>query len=160
MIYCNLKNRKKLLELKHEVVYDTSCINFMVCLHSFGKSLHCKSLVYCWKYVGTFHMHNTLYRRSTLPRHITTRVTPCNLSLTSFSCQDNVSGESKATRPHRKEMKFSTSFVRPTMRLDYFPRFHGSKGHFTCELRAVTMKLWEPKRKCPKAIPIHFQNKV
>ena len=129
------------MELEHEVVYDTSCINFMVCLHSFGKSLHYKSLVYCLKFASTINIHNTLYRRSTLPRHITTRVTPCNLSLTSFSCQDNVSRESKATIPHHKEMKFSTSFVRLTTRLDYFPRFHGSKGHFTHKLKAVTMKL-------------------
>ena len=34
------------------------------------------------------------------------------------------------------------------------------KGHFTHETRAVTMKLWEPKRKCPEAIPIHLQNHV
>ena len=34
------------------------------------------------------------------------------------------------------------------------------KGHFTHEPRAVTMKLWEPKRKCPKAIPTHLQNHV
>ena len=34
------------------------------------------------------------------------------------------------------------------------------KGHFTHEPRAVTMKLWEPKRKCPKAIPRHLQNHV
>ena len=33
-----------------------------------------------------------------------------------------------------------------------------SKGHFTHEPRAVTKKLWEPKRKCPKAIPRHLQN--
>jgi hypothetical protein len=37
----------------------------------------------------------------------------------------------------------------------------GSKGHFTHEPRAVTMKLWEPKRKCPKAaVPTHLQNHV
>ena len=34
------------------------------------------------------------------------------------------------------------------------------KGHFTHEPRAVTMKLWEPKRKCPMAIPTHLQNHV
>ena len=28
-----------------------------------------------------------------------------------------------------------------------------TKGHFTHEPRAVTMKLWEPKRKCSKAVP-------
>jgi hypothetical protein len=27
-------------------------------------------------------------------------------------------------------------------------------------LRAVTMKLWEPKRKCPKAVPRPLQNRV
>ena len=33
------------------------------------------------------------------------------------------------------------------------------KGHFfTHEPRAATITLWEPKRKCPKAIPTHFQN--
>ena len=35
-----------------------------------------------------------------------------------------------------------------------------TKGHFTHEPRAVTMKLWEPKRKCSKAIPTHLQNHV
>ena len=35
-----------------------------------------------------------------------------------------------------------------------------TKGHFSNEPRAVTMKLWEPKRKCPKAIPTHLQNHV
>ena len=33
-------------------------------------------------------------------------------------------------------------------------------GHFTYGPRAVTMKLWEPKRKCPKAIPTNLQNHV
>ena len=28
------------------------------------------------------------------------------------------------------------------------------------EPRAVTMKLWEPKRKCPKAVPTHLQNRA
>jgi hypothetical protein len=33
-----------------------------------------------------------------------------------------------------------------------------TKGHFTHEPRAVTVKLWEPKRKCPKAVvPTHLQ---
>ena len=32
------------------------------------------------------------------------------------------------------------------------------KGHFTHEPRAVTMKLWEPQRKCPKAVPTHLHN--
>ena len=36
----------------------------------------------------------------------------------------------------------------------------GSKGHFTHKPWAVTMKLWEPKRKCPKAVPTHLQNHV
>ena len=35
-----------------------------------------------------------------------------------------------------------------------------NKGHFTHEPRVVTMKLWEPKRKCPKAVPTHLQNHV
>ena len=30
-------------------------------------------------------------------------------------------------------------------------------GHFTHEPSAVTLKLWEPKRKCPKAVPRHLQ---
>ena len=34
------------------------------------------------------------------------------------------------------------------------------KGHFTHEPRAVTMKLWEPNRKCPKAVPTHLHNHV
>jgi hypothetical protein len=33
-------------------------------------------------------------------------------------------------------------------------------GHFTREPRAVTMKLWEPNRKCSKAVPTHLQNHV
>ena len=33
-----------------------------------------------------------------------------------------------------------------------------TKGHFTHEPRAMTMKLWEPKRKSPKAVPRHLQN--
>ena len=37
---------------------------------------------------------------------------------------------------------------------------HVVKGHFTHEPRAVTMKLWEPKRKCPKVVPTHFQDHV
>ena len=37
------------------------------------------------------------------------------------------------------------------------PRLH---GHFTHEPRTVTMKLWEPPKKSPKAIPKHFQNHV
>jgi hypothetical protein len=28
-----------------------------------------------------------------------------------------------------------------------------TEGHFTHEPRAMTMNLWEPKRKCPKAVP-------
>ena len=30
-------------------------------------------------------------------------------------------------------------------------------GYLTHKPRAVTMKLWEPKRKCPKAVPRHLQ---
>ena len=33
-----------------------------------------------------------------------------------------------------------------------------AKGHFTHKPRAVTMRLCEPKRKCPKAVPTHLQN--
>ena len=33
-------------------------------------------------------------------------------------------------------------------------------GHFTHEPRALTVKLWEPKRKCPKAVPRHLQTHV
>ena len=33
-------------------------------------------------------------------------------------------------------------------------------GLFTHEPRAVTMKSWEPIRKCPKAVPRHLQNHV
>ena len=39
-------------------------------------------------------------------------------------------------------------------------RWRCSKGHFTHEPRAMTMRLWEPKRKCPKAVPRHFHNYV
>ena len=34
------------------------------------------------------------------------------------------------------------------------------KAHFTHEPSAVTMKLWEPKGKCPKAFPTHLQNHI
>ena len=34
------------------------------------------------------------------------------------------------------------------------------KGHFTHEPRVMTMKLWEPERKCPKTVPRHLQNHV
>ena len=38
---------------------------------------------------------------------------------------------------------------------------HNNKGHFTHEPRAVTMRLWEPKGKCPKAPVItHLQHHV
>ena len=33
-------------------------------------------------------------------------------------------------------------------------------GHCTHEPRAVTMRLWEPKRKCPKAVPTYLQHHV
>ena len=33
-------------------------------------------------------------------------------------------------------------------------------GHLTYEPRVVTMKLWEPEKECPKAVPRHFQNHV
>ena len=39
-------------------------------------------------------------------------------------------------------------------------KFKHSEGHFTHEPRAVTMRLWESKRKCPKAVPTHPQNHV
>jgi hypothetical protein len=35
-----------------------------------------------------------------------------------------------------------------------------TQGHFTHEPRAVTLKLWEPKRKGPKAVATHLQNHV
>ena len=35
-----------------------------------------------------------------------------------------------------------------------------SLGQFTHEPRAMTVKLWEPKRKCPKAVPRHLHNYV
>jgi hypothetical protein len=38
--------------------------------------------------------------------------------------------------------------------------FFNTWGHFTHEPRAVAMKLREPKRKCLKAVPTHFQNHV
>ena len=35
------------------------------------------------------------------------------------------------------------------------------RGHFTHEPRAVTMRLlWEPNKKCPKAVPTHLQKRV
>ena len=45
----------------------------------------------------------------------------------------------------------------------YYSELHSallSYGHFTHDPRAVTMKLWEPKRKCPKAVLSHLQNHV
>ena len=47
-----------------------------------------------------------------------------------------------------------------TIDLSYKPNRNPNKGHFRHELRAVTMKLWEPTRKSPKAVPTHFQNYV
>ena len=47
-------------------------------------------------------------------------------------------------------------YLAPALTGSFFP----SKGHFTHEPRAVTMRLWEPKRKCPKAVPTHLQNHV
>ena len=35
-----------------------------------------------------------------------------------------------------------------------------TRGHFTHEPRAVTVKLWEPKRKCSKAVPTRLPNHV
>ena len=32
------------------------------------------------------------------------------------------------------------------------------KGDFTHESQAVTMRLWEPKRTCPKTVPTHIPN--
>jgi hypothetical protein len=32
------------------------------------------------------------------------------------------------------------------------------EGHFTHEPRAMTMRLWKPKLKCPNAVPRHFQH--
>ena len=37
---------------------------------------------------------------------------------------------------------------------------HQAMGHFTHKPRALIMKLWELKRKCPKATPNHLQNHV
>ena len=34
------------------------------------------------------------------------------------------------------------------------------KGHFTHELSPMTLTLWEPQRKCPKAVPTHLPNHV
>ena len=42
--------------------------------------------------------------------------------------------------------------------MDQLPDYLGPLH--TREPRAVTMKLWEPKRKCPKAVPTHFQTHV
>ena len=42
----------------------------------------------------------------------------------------------------------------------YIDTMNENKGHFTHEPRAMTMKLWEPKNKCPKAVPRHLQNHV
>ena len=35
-----------------------------------------------------------------------------------------------------------------------------AKGHFTHKPRAMTIKVWEPKRKRPKVVPTHLQNHV
>ena len=37
------------------------------------------------------------------------------------------------------------------------PSLYHAKGHFTHKPRVVTMKILEPKRKCPKAVPTHLQ---
>ena len=39
-------------------------------------------------------------------------------------------------------------------------KLHLAEGPLTHEPRAVTMKLWEPKQKCPKAVPTHLQTHV
>ena len=45
---------------------------------------------------------------------------------------------------------------------DTIPRFAinigDTKGRFTHEPRAVTMTMWEPKRKCRKAVPRHLKS--
>ena len=38
--------------------------------------------------------------------------------------------------------------------------FSHTKNHFTDEPRDMTMKLWEPKGKCPKVVPTHLQHHV
>ena len=50
-------------------------------------------------------------------------------------------------------------------KLSYWPKMpydtkYNIYGRFTHEPRDVTMKLWEPKRKCPKAVLGHLQNYV
>jgi hypothetical protein len=43
---------------------------------------------------------------------------------------------------------------------DTFHSIGTLRAHFTHEPRAVSRKLWESKRKCPKAVPRHLQNHV
>jgi hypothetical protein len=52
----------------------------------------------------------------------------------------------------------SHGWYRVFRRLHYFSSLGLVQGHFTYEPRAVTMKLWGPTRKCPKAVLTHFQN--
>ena len=55
------------------------------------------------------------------------------------------------------------SLQSPLKKIPILPIFKAgseSKGHFTYKPRAMTMKFWDPKRKCSKAIPIHSQNYV
>ena len=40
----------------------------------------------------------------------------------------------------------------------FFPFCHEEQSHFPHEPRAMTMRLGEPKRKCPKAVRTHLQN--
>ena len=51
------------------------------------------------------------------------------------------------------------SFVKWPEMLPLYTMTH-HKGHFTHEPQAVTMKLWEPQKKCPKAVPTHLYNHV
>jgi hypothetical protein len=57
-------------------------------------------------------------------------------------------------------LDFDNHSVKRPLVLSKTNRIGDTKGHFTHKPRTMTMRLWEPKRKCPKTVPTHFQNHV
>ena len=85
------------------------------------------------------------------------------------ACPYRYVGHSSQSDPRIKmgSSILSWSWINFKMNKNQFPCFStfdtiiiSSKGHFTHEPRAVSMKLWRPKRKRPKAVPRHLQNHV
>ena len=79
--------------------------------------------------------------------------------------QDNSGGPSRTLVPWSQWCRHPTS----NKCMDWFAQIRlergegpggVTEGHFAHKPRVVTMKLWEPKRKCPKAVLTHLQNHV